>query len=110
MKNVTYNKSKAEVEESASKAMVAEHARKQSYFRRLAQDKNFTRYVIGIIDKEIRNRDMVHGGLGALIASSGEEIKAIVISQNAGRLTAEAIKNEILQSMQQAVEAKSLES
>ena len=110
MKNVTYNKSKAEVEENASKAMVAEHARKQSYFRRLAQDKNFTRYVVGIIDQEIQKRSMVYGGLGALIASSGEEIKSLVLSQNAGRLSAEAIKNEILQSMQQAVEAKSLES
>lgn len=110
MKNVTYNKSKAEVEENASKAIVAEHARKQSYFRRLAQDKNFTRYVVSIIDREIQNRSMVNGGLGALIASSGEEIKSLVLSQNAGRLSAEAIKNEILQSMQQAVEAKSLES
>jgi len=109
MKNVVYNKSKADVEENASKVLVAEHARKQSYFRRLAQDKNFTRYVLGIVDKEIQNRSMVYGGLGALIASSGEEIKSLVLSQNAGRLSAEAIKNEILQSMQQALESKPLE-
>lgn len=96
MKSVFYNKEKA-IEEKKDKIEVdIETERRSNYFKGLAHDKKFRKYILEeILDIEIQTNKDISGSMKAMIEATPEEVKAIMIAKNSALITSQNIKNSI---------------
>ena len=95
MKPVFYNPKKAELEEEEKKKKLEELDKKKDYFKYLAKDKRFKKYIMAIIDHEIMLNSNISNNVEEMVKATPEEAKAMLLAKVGALKTAQNIKNRI---------------
>jgi len=97
LKDIFYNPEKAKKELEEKQVVNIEQEKRSDYFKKLKLDKKFQKYIIEeILEKEILTNQNIGGSIEAMIASSPEDLKSMLLAKNAALKCAESIKNRIL--------------
>lgn len=86
MKSVFYSPVKAEAEKRKKTVVKTSQMHRDAYFKALAKDKNFQKYVLEeIIQEEVNQNEAMGSNVEAMIGGSDAEIRNLVIAKVAGK-------------------------
>jgi acetyl-CoA carboxylase carboxyltransferase component len=97
MKEVFYNKEKAEKEKKEQQKKVLQNEKKAEYLEGLNNNENFKKYVLDeIIKEEIRMNENISGELANLVSADPETVKSLIVAKSGGLSSAKNIYNKIV--------------